>query len=142
MCFLVVEWGQDRIVDTHTAVYNSPWFECRYLYVCMSMCTHECMHVCMHVCMYVFMCICMCVYVWRNVSRGLKPKGRKLRTDFSLRLTIDTSIWTYCRDHAISELGTFGIFYFFKLIFCIFYQVNNLFLHQSYLKSPLPVKLT
>ena len=26
--------------------------------------------------------------------------------------------------------------------FCIFYQVNDLFLHQSYLKSPLPVKLT
>ena len=29
-----------------------------------------------------------------------------------------------------------------KLFFCIFYQVNNLFLHQSYLKIPLPVKLT
>ena len=29
-----------------------------------------------------------------------------------------------------------------KLFFCIFYQVNNLFLHQSYLKSPLPVKVT
>ena len=29
------------------------------------------------------------------------------------------------------------------MIFFIFYQVNNLFLHQSYLKSPLPaVKLT
>ena len=28
------------------------------------------------------------------------------------------------------------------MIFCIFYKVNNLFLHQSYLKSPLPVKLT
>ena len=28
------------------------------------------------------------------------------------------------------------------MFFCIFYQVNNLFLHQSYLKSPLPVKLT
>ena len=29
-----------------------------------------------------------------------------------------------------------------KLFFCIFYQVNNLFLLQSYLKSLLPVKLT
>ena len=29
-----------------------------------------------------------------------------------------------------------------KMFFCIFYQINNLFLHQSYLKSPLPVKLT
>ena len=28
------------------------------------------------------------------------------------------------------------------MIFLYFYQVNNLFLHQSYLKSPLPVKLT
>ena len=36
-------------------------------------------------------------------------------------------------------------FHFFnnkKLCICTFYQVNNLFLHQSYLKSPLPVKLT
>ena len=35
--------------------------------------------------------------------------------------------------------------YFFtnkKWFFCTFYKVNNLFLHQSYLKSPLPVKLT
>ena len=29
-----------------------------------------------------------------------------------------------------------------KLFFLFFYKVNNLFLHQSYLKSPLPVKLT
>ena len=29
-----------------------------------------------------------------------------------------------------------------KIFFCTFYHVNNLFLHQSYLKSPLPVKLT
>ena len=28
------------------------------------------------------------------------------------------------------------------MIFGIFYKANNLFLHQSYLKSPLPVKLT
>ena len=28
------------------------------------------------------------------------------------------------------------------MIYCIFYKVNNLFLHQSYLKSPLRVKLT
>ena len=28
------------------------------------------------------------------------------------------------------------------MIFFIFYKVNNLFLHQSHLKSPLPVKLT
>ena len=34
------------------------------------------------------------------------------------------------------------IFSRIKMIFCIFDQVNNLFLHQSYLKSPLPVILT
>ena len=38
------------------------------------------------------------------------------------------------------------VFWVFSIIkndfFCIFYQVNSLFLHQSYLKSPLPVKLT
>ena len=43
-----------------------------------------------------------------------------------------------------AELGTFGIFVIFsikKKIFFMF-QVNNLFLHQSYLESPLSVKLT
>ena len=29
-----------------------------------------------------------------------------------------------------------------KLFLCIFYKVNNIFLHQSCLKSPLPVELT
>ena len=29
-----------------------------------------------------------------------------------------------------------------KLFFFIFHKVDNLFLHQFYLKSPLPVKLT
>ena len=45
----------------------------------------------------------------------------------------------------VPELGTFGIFDIFttnkKLFIRIFYQVNNLFLQQSYLKSPPPVKL-
>ena len=44
-----------------------------------------------------------------------------------------------------SELD-FRYFLIFSIIknyfFCIFYKVNNLFLHQSYLKSPVPVKLT
>ena len=46
----------------------------------------------------------------------------------------------------VPELDTWGIFVIFSIIkndFCyIFYKVNNIFLHQSYLKSPLPVKLT
>ena len=49
------------------------------------------------------------------------------------------------RRSTSTELGTFGIFNFFnnrKWFFGIFYKVNNLFLHQSYLKSTLPVKLT
>ena len=44
-----------------------------------------------------------------------------------------------------AELGTIGSFEFFqkkKLFFCISFEINNLFLHQSYLKSQLPVKLT
>ena len=46
---------------------------------------------------------------------------------------------------AVTELSISVFFIFFnnnKLFFGIFCQVNNLFLHQSYLKSPLPVKLT
>ena len=34
----------------------------------------------------------------------------------------------------------FLIFSIIKILFSISYQVNNIFLHQSYLKSPLPVK--
>ena len=49
-------------------------------------------------------------------------------------------------DEPISRAGHFRYFLIFSIIkndfFCIFYQVNNLFLHQSYLESPLPVKLT
>ena len=46
-----------------------------------------------------------------------------------------------------AELGTCGIFVIFSIIknyfFCIFYQVEiTYFWYQSYLKSPLPVKLT
>ena len=46
----------------------------------------------------------------------------------------------------LSRAGHFRYFWIFSIIkndfFYIFYQVNNLFLHHSYLKSPLPVKLT
>ena len=39
-----------------------------------------------------------------------------------------------------------SVFFYFlnnkKWYFCIFYEDNNLFLHQSYLKSPLPAKYT
>ena len=41
------------------------------------------------------------------------------------------------------ELGTWGIFFIFSIIKNVFfYQVNSLFLHQSYWKILLPVKLT
>ena len=36
----------------------------------------------------------------------------------------------------------FNFFNYKKWFSCIFFQMNNLFLHQSYLKSPLTVKLT
>ena len=39
-------------------------------------------------------------------------------------------------------LSLFCNFSYTRKIFFIFYQVNNLFLHQSYFKDPLPVKLT
>ena len=45
-----------------------------------------------------------------------------------------------------NRAGHFGYFLHFfnnkKWFYCIFHQINNLFLHQSNLKSPLPVKLT
>ena len=77
-----------------------------------------------------------------------------LRVGFGLEVTF----WTYRRTwnpkcpaliRKLSLLLSWALalslfFYFFthkKWYFCIFYKVNNLFLHQSYLKSPLPVKL-
>ena len=45
-----------------------------------------------------------------------------------------------------ARAGHFRYFFNFcndeKWIVCTFCKVNNLFMHQSYLKSPLPVKLT
>ena len=45
-----------------------------------------------------------------------------------------------------SQSWALSVFLNFLLIkndfFAFFYEVNNLFLHLSYLKSPLPVKLT
>ena len=56
------------------------------------------------------------------------------------------SLRRQCQIWLNSELGTWGIFGIFSTIknyfFAFFYVVNDLFLHQSYLKSPLPVKLT
>ena len=76
---------------------------------------------------------------------------------FSLRICFSSqrgkTLWAYKSTRPSPEgtvcdpkLGTFGIFEFFfnnkKWFFYIFYQVNNLFLRQSYFKSPLPIKLT
>ena len=48
------------------------------------------------------------------------------------------------QDLAQGDLAVAGVLQKWKKkwFYCIFYQVNNLFLHQSYLKSPLPAKLT
>ena len=54
-----------------------------------------------------------------------------MRENLSVELAIDSA-----------ELGTSGIFSIMKNDFLHFFRVNNLFLHQSYLKSPPPVKLT
>ena len=52
----------------------------------------------------------------------------------------------YARAHHRDQSWALSVFFHFfnnkKWFFCTFYQVDNLFLHQSYLKSPLPVKLT
>ena len=48
--------------------------------------------------------------------------------------------WPQRQSWALSVF--FNFFNNNEWCFCIFYLVNNLFLHQSYLKSPLPVKLT
>ena len=46
----------------------------------------------------------------------------------------------------MSRAGHFRYFFNFfnnkNDFYCTFYHINNLFLHQSYLKNPLPVKLT
>ena len=49
-------------------------------------------------------------------------------------------IINYHQSWALSVF--FNFFNHKKWIFGIFYKVSNLFLHQSYLKSSLPVKLT
>ena len=63
----------------------------------------------------------------------------------------DPMCWKCLQNgHSINLLtfraGHFRYFLIFSItkndFFCIFYQAYNLFLHQSYLKSPLPVKLT
>ena len=49
----------------------------------------------------------------------------------------------YCKTRQSWALSVFfNIFHNKKIVYCNFYKVNNLFLHMSYLKSPLPVKLT
>ena len=59
-------------------------------------------------------------------------------------LSAELGIWSFCGPAGQSWALPvfFSVFNNKKWLFCTFYQVNNLFLHQSYLKSPLPVKLT
>ena len=61
-------------------------------------------------------------------------------------LTKSTKFLQVCKLNSLNRAGHFRYFLFFftnKKWFCfIFYQVDNIFLHQSYLKCPLPVKLT
>ena len=60
------------------------------------------------------------------------------------------ALWYVCLDikKISSQEQSWALpvfFHFFnnkKWFFCTFYKVHNLFLHQSYLKSSLPVKLT
>ena len=65
---------------------------------------------------------------WKTARRKGKMAFRKMKLTFNLQ------------SWALSVFLKF--FNNKKWYFGIFYQANNLFLHQSYLQSPLPVKLT
>ena len=86
---------------------------------------------------------------WRWISYRQAWRNKTKFGGNDQRLDVWIICWMY-KDHRGKRSSTqswaFSVFFHVfnkkKLFLCIFYQVNNLFLHQSYLKSPLPVKLT
>ena len=80
---------------------------------------------------------------WRPILRMVQAPFRRFSdhmfTDCAESSPFFRQFSVFCRA---GHFRYFVIFSIIKMIFCTFYQVNNLFLHQSYLKSPLPVKLT
>ena len=86
---------------------------------------------------------CLSLYVAKGTAS--MSAARRLLMDWG---QIWTSIRCLCVCVRVCVCQSWELSVFFNFFnntiwyFCICYQVNNLFLHQSYLKSPLPVKLT
>ena len=126
---------------THTHIPNI-----NILSVCLCVC------VCVYqFCVFATVCVCVCVEcftfdLWpplpiisdqSNIWLPTWPRFVRLHGETPCP---QCRIITHCRA------GHFRNFWICSIIkndfIYIFYQVNNLFLHQFYLKSPLPVKLT
>ena len=73
-------------------------------------------------------------YIWKETKLPRKEREKKggKRNALSLYMHALFQSWA---------LSVFVNFFNNKIWFWHFFQVNNLFLHHSYLKSPLPVKL-
>ena len=87
-------------------------------------------------------CVCVCVCVWSALGGDFTICNKH-------NLWGPTCGWRWGEKGSRVERGQSWalsvFFYFFHnkgWFFGIFYKDDNLFLHQSYLKSPLPVKLT
>ena len=82
---------------------------------------------------------------WCNILRAYHTHVHVyLAMHFSVYTSIQADSLSHC--FAASRAGHFRYIWTFSIIkndcIAFFFQINNLFLRQSYLKSPLPVKLT
>ena len=99
-------------------------------------------------------CVCLCAYVrtWRcnlmcinSIIIGLLATCVHF---YKCSLSCCTCLWHVPIFGPICQSWALSVFFHFsnnkKWFFLTFfvYKVNNLFLHQSFIKSPLPVKLT
>ena len=92
------------------------------------------------VCVGVCVCVCVCVCVFEGQCKQLKAFNFVESVQFLPTVNL-TPVYT---SLAVANGQSWELEVFFeffqqqKMIFCIFYQVNSLFLHQFYLKSSLP----
>ena len=102
---------------------------------------------CVCVCLYVSVCACVSVCVDLYSSSFYLSvcvcaiQGFCAHIDSFINRECNLFIWSQL---FLCRAGHFRYFFFNnkKWFVCICYYVNNLFPHQPYLKSPLPVKLT
>ena len=78
----------------------------------------------------------LCLCLGGELGRSGKIRQNELRKSAKLRS------WLHVERGQSWALEVFFNFFNNKWFFGIFYKVNDLFLNQAYLKSPLPVKLT